>query len=167
MPPPTFYTTWIPIMRISIRARTLTSMFAAVGLSAMTFGQTKRNFSVVILCPSKLSRFRSISWMTRNRETAPLVAPGSPLTTRIFAKLRPPTTHAWTRQRLKRKVPKPLQNTLDKVAELFPVEKGKENSLTETLLYLGDIGVEALVSLEISVRYLPTTSLVALVANSS
>lgn len=93
--------------------------------------------------------------------------PGESIDDKNFCKAKAVYDACMDEATIKEKGTKPLQKILEKVVELFPVESGKEDRLTETLLYFGDIGVEALVSLMISVRYTLITNLAALIANSS
>lgn len=84
--------------------------------------------------------------------------PGDSVDDKNFCKAKAAYDACMDDETIKEKGTKPLQKVLDKVVELFPTEGGKDNSLTETLLYFGDIGVDALVSLMISVWRLHESS---------
>jgi endothelin-converting enzyme len=77
--------------------------------------------------------------------------PGESIDDQNFCKAKAAYDACLDEATIKEKGTKPLDDLLDKLVELYPAEGG---NLTETLLYLGDIGVEALVSLGISVRFL-------------
>jgi endothelin-converting enzyme len=86
--------------------------------------------------------------------------PGTSVEDKNFCKAKAAYDACMDEATIEKQGVKPLQTILDKVVELYPIEGSDENSLTDTIGYLSDIGTEALLSIYISVCSVAILSIV-------